>query len=101
MACARGVHHAPVVVMCGRAVLVVLWCARDLIVVCACPCSWCVYLVFVLCARAVFVVCVRARAVLCLFVGGAHNVLLLTFFLLPPSYYVCELHTYIIDLCYY
>ena len=41
------------------------WCARAV-------CSWCV--------RGV---CVRARAVLCLFVGGAHNVLLLTFFYSP------------------
>ena len=40
----------------------------------------CVLGVLVLCARGVFVVCVRARAVICLFVGGAHNVLLLTFF---------------------
>ena len=46
-----------------------------------------VFVVCVLGARAVCSWCVRgvcaARAVLCLFVGGAHNVLLLTFFYSP------------------
>ena len=56
---ARGVHawcdHVSVLVVCGRAVLVV--------------CAWfnC----------GVLVVCVRARAVLCLFAAGVHDVLLL------------------------
>ena len=78
MTCARdrGVHawcdHVSVLVVCGRAVLVVCaWfncgvlvvCTRGVLVVCV----WC----------GVLVVCVRARAVLCLFAAGVHDVLLL------------------------
>ena len=72
---ARGVHawcdHVSVLVVCGRAVLVVCaWFNCGVLVVCTRG-------VLVMCVCSVLVVCVRARAVLCLFVAGGHDVLLL------------------------